>query len=330
MTILQRFSPPGNVPDSDPQAWSDDVQAIYAPSVKRFPQFYDPTETDTPGDAQVAPVVWPAFPGSLRGSAQERLKIGDENRGAQDEYCEWCIERGGPDDKITRITFTTEVPEFYRHLFETDRAGLLDLYRELIGPQVKAKDLEENGAYLERNKWNDSTEGRPAHLIQTSNHLPAAVQLAAEATILRKRKGKPVTGKQELVECGGLGEPLRNSDPQIASAVNNAAASGAEITLQDPVGLYLDGLITGGMATPDGADPSEFWKIERGDAGHAVRAAYEVPKDDGRGYVVGDITIEGRPIERGGQLAFRVRVRLDALVKPGDHHPVRKPCGASD
>lgn len=219
------------------------------------------------------------------------------------------------------------MPEYFDHLFATDRDGLLALYQDLIGPQVEAGDLERNGAYLRANQWNNSTEGRPAHLNQFSNNLGAAIQLAAEATILRERNGKPVTGRQELVECGALGEPLRNSDPQIASAVNNAAASGAEITLDDPVGLYIDGLITGGLETPnDDEDPARFWRIERGDTQHALRACYEVPEAEGRNYVAGDITIDGQPINFGGQLAVRVRVRLDAVIKPGTHEPSRKPC----
>jgi hypothetical protein len=327
VAILPRFSTPGNVGDIHPEAWGDLVGETFAAFVgDEFPQFYDPTSTDTPDDAEVAAVVWPAFPGSLRGSAKERLEIADQHRGAQDEYCEWGIERKNDNGKIIRITFTTEVPEYFEHLFATDRDGLLALYRALIGPQVEAGDLEQDGAYLRANQWNSSTERRPAHLMQSSNTLGAAIQLAAAATILRERNGKPVTGRQELVECGALGEPLRNSDPQIASAVNNAAASGAEITLNDPIGLYIDGLITGGMETPDGEDPAAFWRIERGDPQHTLRASYEVSDAEARGYVVGDITIDGRPIEFGGQLAVQVRVKLNAVIKPGAHQPSRQPC----
>ena len=324
MAILPRFSTPGNVADSAPDAWSDTVRGVFAGFVAQFPQFYDPTSTDTPDDARVASIVWPAFPGSLRGSAQERLEIADGKRGAQDEYCEWGVERNDAGD-ITRITFTSEVPEYFEHLFATDPDGLLALYRELIGPTVEAGELEQDGAYLRANRWNRTPKGRPAHLMQFSNNLVAAVQLASEATILRVRPdGTRVTQNQELVECGALGEPLRNSDPQIAAAVNDAAAGGAEITLGDPPGPYIDGLITGGMETPDDADPSDFWKVERGDAGHALRASFEVP--DGRDYVVGGIKIDGQPITYGGQLAQRVRVRLDAVVKPANHQPAPQPC----
>jgi hypothetical protein len=324
MAILPAFSTPGRIADAHPEIWSGTVGGLVARYAARFPQFYDPTATDTPDDAEVATVVWSAFPGSLRGAPRETLEIADGFRGAQDEYCEWGVERNG-EGKITRVTFTTEVPEYWAHLFETELETVRELYRELVGVEVDPDRLvKPDGAYLADNEWNRSTTGRPAHLMQPSNNLGAAVDLAANATVLRERDGVPVTGNQELVECGGLGEPLRNSDPSIAAAINNAAATGAEITLNDPPGLYIDGLMTGGMATPDGEDPGAFWTVERGEPTHVVRAVYEVP--EGRGYVVGDIRIGGEPIEFGGQLAVRVPIRIEAVVKPESHSPSRRPC----
>lgn len=323
MSVLPSFSTPGHVSDAAPEAWHARVASEFGLHTGTFPQFYDPTSDDTPDNAQVAKLVWSAFPASLEGSAQERLQKADGSRRHQDEYCEWAVER--EDDKVTRVTFTTEVPEYWQHLFETDQDALLALYRELVDAGVEPTDLVRAGKYVGANDFNDSTTGRPAHLIQNSNSLHAAVVLAAEATILRMdANGVPVTERAQLVECGGLGNPFRNSDPQIAEAVNNAAAAGAEITLNDPVGLYIDGLTTGGMQTPDGTNPADFWTIERGDPEHVLRAAYEVPED--RDYVVGDVTINGDRIEFGGQLAQRVRVRLEAVVKPAAHRPARQRC----
>jgi len=322
--LLPRFSAPGGVSDPAPDDWSARLAGVFGEFAAAFPQFYDPVSDDTPDDAKVASIVWSAFPASLEGSDEERLKSADGSRGVQDEYCEWTIEKNDV-GKITRVTFTTEVPEYWEHLFENDRDELVELYQQLVDPEIDPAGLEQDGAYLPANQWNSSTQGRPAHLIQGSNSLGAAVKLAAEATILRMEdNGDPISDRMRLVECGGLGSPLRNSDPQIASAVNSAAASGAEITLSDPAGLYIDGLTTGGMATPDGANPADYWTIERGDPQHVVRAAYEVPED--RGYVVGDITIGGQPIDFGGQLAQRVRISLEATVKPGSHEPERQRC----
>ncbi len=137
--------------------------------------------------------------------------------------------------------------------------------------------------------------------------------------------GDPVINQQELVECAGLGDPLRNSDPQIASAVNVAAGEGDEIAFSDPPGLHLGRPRTAGLVTPDGADAARFWKIERGDAQHTLRARFEVPAK--RGYVVGDIKSRGKLIEFGGQIAERVPVWITVRVKPGDHKPKPKRCG---
>jgi hypothetical protein len=87
-----------------------------------------------------------------------------------------------------------------------------------------------------------------------------------------------IIGQQQLTGCAGLGEPLRSSDPQIANAVNVAARQGDEIALADPMGLYLGKPVTAGMVAPDGADAGRFWKIERGDAEHTLRARFEVPR----------------------------------------------------
>jgi hypothetical protein len=329
MATLPQFSPPGTLAElneANSAAWSTQVEEIVKDYAARFPQFYDPTATDTPGTAQTAAVVWSAFPADVRNevtSEEARWTLADSGREHQDEYCEWAVERDNA-GKVTRVTFTSEVPEYWEHLAAHDPNRLLALYHELVSAEVAIEDLIKDGRYVRDNRWNDSTNRRPAHLMQQNNTLGAAIDLAANATVLRERDGKPVTNQQALVKCGALGNPFRNSDPQIAAAVNNAASTGADITLADPLGLYLHGILTAGMVTPDGADPAEFWVIERGDPTHALRARFEVP--DGRGYTVGDITIGERPVQFGAQLADRVQVRLSAVVKPGTHQPDRKPC----
>jgi len=330
VTTLARFSTPGRLPEPTEEsadAWSAVVAKIFAPYLEDLPQFFDPTVEDTPEDATVAPVAWSAFPATVRNrstSEEQRWAEADSDRSLQDEYCEWSVARNA-EGKLTRVTFTTEVPEFWEHVAEDDSDKLLSVYRELVNPEVALDDLfDDSGRYFRTNRWNATTDGGVAHLIQDSNTLGAAVDLSARATVLRERDGRPVVNQQELVSCGGLGNPFRNSDPQIAAAINNVAASGAEITLQDPLGLYIDGFLTGGMATPDGEDPALYWTVERGDPDHVLRARYEVPEE--RGYVVGDITAAGRPLRFGGQLADRVEVRVTALAKAASHRPDRQPC----
>lgn len=327
MAKLERFSTPARVKDRDPAAWSERVAEIFGIYVgSRFPQFYDPTRRNTPASAQEPMISWVAFPAVLRAeepSQLRRWKLADDDRGRQDEYCEWSVERRK--GKITRIVFTTELPEYWEHLFRSDPNRLVALYRRFVDPRVKLADLRgPGGGYRRENKWNTSQPGRLAHMIQGSNNLGAAVDLVAKATIARVRNGQPVVDQQDLVRCGRLGEPLRHSDPQIAAAVNEAARSGAEITLADPIGLYLGRPLTAGMVTPDGADAAKFWKVERGAAPHVLRARFEVPPK--RGYAVGDIEIGGRPIEFGGQVADRVQVWVSAWIKKASHKPTPKPC----
>jgi hypothetical protein len=331
MAILSRFDTPGRLDELSEDhrlAWSRKVAGMIDQFTGQFPQFYNPKVEDTPAGLTPAPIAWPAFPARVlreEGPSAARWDRADSSRDEQDEYCEWSVARG-EDGKITRITFTTEVPEYWEHVAQNDPDLLLRLYHQFVDPRVDLDDLFDGGKYVRRNPWNTSTEGRLAHFVQQSNTLEAAIRLVAEATILRAREdGTPVTDRQELVVCARLGDPFRNSDPQIAEIVNDAATLGNEITLLDPVGLYLDGLLAAGMETPDGADAADFWRIERGGPGHAVRASFAVPED--RGYVVGDIKVDGRPITRGGQVAANVRVLIAAVVKPGDHQPVRRRCG---
>lgn len=329
MPKLARFSTPAKQKDLHPEAWSDRVGGLFANYVDgHLPQFYDPRKTNTPPGAPEPMVSWVAFPARLRAQVhtEERWKIADGNRAQQDEYCEWTVARNAA-RKITRITFTSEVPEYYEHLLATDPHRLVTLYRELVDPHVKLSDLRgPNGRYKRENKWNTSKPGRLAHLIQSNNNLAAAIDLVANATVLRESNGEPVVNQQALVKCGLLGNELRNSDPQIAQAVNNAARTGAEITLADPPGLHLGRPLTAGMVTPDGADAARFWKIERGNKEHTLRARFEVPPE--KKYVVGDIKIEGRPIQFGAQVADRVQVWVKAVVKPAKHAEKPKPCRA--
>jgi hypothetical protein len=331
MAVLAQFETPAKLRDVAATAtrkqWSDDRVDDFRPFVKQFAQLYDPTRVDTPADADVVPVTWAASPNKLRQTHPnpvDRWRLADSDRLQQDEYCEWSVEKAG--GKITRATFTTEVPEYFEFLAEHAPDGLLALYQQFVSPRVVLKDLVVNGAYQRVNRWNDRqpSRARLMHLSQPNNTLGAALDLAAQATIQRERNGVPVTTKEALAGCSGLGNQFRNSDPQIAAIINGAASTGASITLHDPLGLYIDRLVPTGMKTPDGADAASFWKIERGTPQHALRASFAVPEQ--RGYTVSDIRIANRPITFGAQIADRVRVRLAAVVKPGNARPKRRPC----
>lgn len=328
MPLIDRFDPPGNLEDlSDDgrQAWHDTVRAVFGQFIERFPQFIDPTQTDVPAEARTHRVSWGAFPATQRsGTDEQRWSRVDEDRGLQDEYCEWSVLRDEAGN-VRSVTFTSETPEYFAHLLDVDEDVALTLYETFAGERpTREQLLNAEGEYSATNLLNARVDGPIAHLSQRSNTLGAAVQLAAEATVLRERGGAPVLDQQDLVRCGNLGEPLRNSDPQIAAAVNRLAAEGHEITLAAPPGLYITGLLTNGMTTPDGANPRDFWTVGRGDDDHILRGHFEVPEE--RDYSVSDIRIAGRPVRFGSQLAERVGVGLLVVSYPAGHQPQRHAC----
>lgn len=331
MSVLSAFAPPGNLTElseSARQSWSELLAIEFEGFAAELPQFYNPLVAETPTDHSVATVSWNAFPATLlqaATSSEGRWAAADASRDAQDEYCEWSVSRDD-DGNVVAITFTTETPEYFEHLAIAEPQLFLDRYSSLVGREVALEELQDvDGHYNPQNPLNMSTQGPIVHLGQETNTLRAAIRLAAEATVLRMApNGTPVVNQQELVKCGGLGEPARNSDPQIASRVNNLVAQGFEITLADPPGLYISELITGDIETPDGTDPREFWHVERGTTDFVLRARFQVP--DGLDYKVSAVKLEGRPIRFGAQIADRVRVKLTAIAKPASFDITRQPC----
>lgn len=267
-----------------------------------------------------------------------------------DEYCEFRVERDQHTNKIIRVTFTSEPPEYWmamhgdaltdlnndypgKYPFTGDRKYLLDLYHQYVSPHVKAEDLVFTHDYYDKgnlkpvflkgnynpyNKWN-STNGI-MHLSQPNNFLAAEIQLGADATILRHKNGKPVVQADALVCCSGYGGTSRSSDPTIGASINDLARLGFWITIQNPVGLYMNDLNTQGFTKPNGEsiDPKEYFHVLRGDVskGMIERAVFEVPASEG--FTVGDLKIAGIPIEWGGQIAEHMNIKIvGKAVGPG-------------
>jgi len=346
---LASFPPPANLTDLNAipggfdswSQWEEDTFAAILDMVVQevgsgyTVQFYDPTKADAGKDVQDAPIRWNGFPklieskhpnDFLAACAEADQLVTDPNYGTyrpQDEYLEWKVDKsaGG---KITRIVFTCEGPEYWRTLADgygastkdpsaqtARHAVLLSLYRQYVDPNVALVDLLKNdGTYDLLNKWN-TTDGC-MHLSQPNNYLEAEIDIAAEASILREKNSKIITDQDQLIKCALYGEPGRNSDPLIGGSVNTLARQGAMITLQPPIGLYIDSFNPIGWTVPGGADPATFWTIERGDAQHAVRAVFEVPAS--AGFTVGDIEIGGDNIQYGGQVAKYITMRLTGVA----------------
>jgi hypothetical protein len=323
---LSRFDPPGGLTELDQtglQQWSDYISRTVDDAIAGRPdhtndspraQFYNLTKTDTAADANFQEVSWIAFPRQVKVhsvSDHQRWQRADSSRDVQDEYCEWSVRCA--DGKITQVTFTCEGPEYWELLAATRPEVVLALYQQYVNPAVQRDDLfDASGSYICRNKWNSTTTDGAMHLIQGQNRLDAEIELAAAASIVRHIGGRDLTGEQELIECAQYGVPQRNSDPHIGGVVNSVARLKADLALSNPVGLYFRDLSTAGWATPDGSDPKAYWTYVRGVDGRRIRAVYEVPLE--KGFVVGDITINGQPIAFGAQIADFISIKLTAVA----------------
>ncbi len=329
------FGPPGQLDELDADAltdWSNLMSMHLDGFSKTHSRFFNPAAGDAPAKHQRHSVVWAASPARLAHdhTDPQRWAKADQSRDEQDEYCEWRVTRDD-DGKLTAVEFSTETPDYWAHIAEVNTPLLLDLYHEFVDPQVLEDDLFVPDAmfgrrYAPNNKWNDATSEGIAHLRQTNNNLRAAIDLVAQATVQRTKDGRRVNDRRELVSCGGLGDGRRNSDPQIAHVINDAVFAGSAVSLANPLGLYMEPLQTQSFATPDGADPAMFWTPLRGASGHVVRARFAVP--GGLGYVLGDLRVDGRPLQFGTQVADKLPIRVDALLAPSTKEMQVVPCVA--
>jgi hypothetical protein len=354
--------------------------------------YYNPLTTDAAAGEVSKPIAWTGFPNRIlllfpnatfleqMGFAEGKHEDGTFRpppdvqgkaynpagpRGWQDEYCEWIATRDA-NDRIIRVDFTCENPEYWFSLWRINPNRVLELYRQLVSPAVKLEDLflsDGNGspvidratgfsAYNPVNRWNTQpSKGAVtgvAHLISPPNTLSAEIFLAAAATLLREKDGQPVNDPGQLIQCSQYGTPGRNSDPHIGSEVNNViAAGGLRASLQDPVGLYIQTPDFSGYSLPADAklpadaDVSECWQILRGHGRRAgdnmdfiLHARFEIPqrwKDAGSPITVSDIQINGNNIKYGAQVTQTFQIALRGLALPTTLPPQKaEPCRADN
>lgn len=190
-------------------------------------------------------------------------------RGWLDEYCEFSVVRNAS-NKIVRIDFTCENPEYYQTLWRINPQTLADVYTaalnagapqnqwvkvavadlQLLDPTTAAPVIDpQTGkpAYNPLNKWNSGTiavrTGNPSgftggamHLTATPNTLQTELGLGAGASVQRSSGN---TDPQALICCGKYGQNYRNSDSHIGQTINLAVGAGYNISLADPPGLYI-------------------------------------------------------------------------------------------
>jgi hypothetical protein len=335
MALVTRFDTPGrlrDLPDSSPfyADWHTEVSDVIDSSasfallgLEGTPPgvFYNASVTDVEAPSSRV-MLWMGFPRDLLlGDARDRREAfsrGDTRgvsspagRTTQIEYLEWFTQRDER-GRITKVTFTTETPEYWMALFRSpggpDR--VLELYRELLGnPAISLAEITDAaGRYDPLNVWNTS-RGVIHYIVERQdgavNTLRGALNLVALSVT------RPiVSDNYQLIDSARTA-----ADPRITLDVRALARKGLQITTADPIGLCMGGWDDTGWSKPDGSPVGDYWQIVRpagASAPPALRLVYEVPASEG--FVVGDIRIGGRPIEFGGQVAEHLTVTFPAVA----------------
>ena len=311
MTLL-RFDTPGRLRDVVPGAafydeWHRTVERLIttSTSVSGSGRYVDPSRRGVEVVGRRL-YTWTGFPRPLLVEHRDNRRaawVAAEDRDVQIEYLEWHVERAG--DTITRVTFTTETPEYWRLLAATDRARVLELYRELVSPEVRSSDLFPDGrTYDPLNRWN-TTDGI-VHYVMRINSMRDLLGVSQESEPTRRA----LDGYDALPYKRTTG-----ADARLNLDIWALSRKGHDVSTDEVAGLYVAGWDDTGWERPDGTPVGDYWRVVRGEAGAALRVVYEVPASEG--FAVGDIRIGGRPIEFGGQLAEHVTVSAHGLVGRG-------------
>jgi hypothetical protein len=190
-------------------------------------------------------------------------------RGWMDEYNEFSVVRDS-NNKITRVDFTCENPEYWQTLWKISPTTVASVYETTLnwglGPgahtiSVSVEDLQlvdgsgnpvidpatGRPAFNPLNKWNSGTVsvrngdasdyGGAMQLTSTPNTLQTETNLAACGTVQRTSANSGDT--QALICCSQYGQEYRNSDPTIGAGTNQLVGQGNIVSLANPVGLYM-------------------------------------------------------------------------------------------
>lgn len=280
------------------------------------------------------------------------LKIFDPlgPRGWLDEYCEMGIKRNEA-NKIKRLHFTCENPEYYWTMWKIDPNKVLDIYQKTLGnTNIQLEDLyltdAQGNAVIDRttqlpaynpiNKWNSGTEmtttsGGAMHLTSPPNELSAEIVLAGGGAVLRSYNVEENADANTLICCSKYGRRFRHSDPHIGQNVYQAVQEGLEVTLLNPVGLYLQEPLYQYFElpanAPKGAKIQDCFKFVRGEVQNKedqlpypnnmiLHMIMEVPESWDQSITLEDFKVFGQNIKYGSQVMETIKVQLAAAGKP--------------
>ena len=132
----------------------------------------------------------------------------------------------------------------------------------------------------------------------------------------RLRHRPPTRCPFRLICCARFGGVNRSSDPLIGAGVNGLARSGLAVTLDNPVGLYIQDVALGGLRDPAG-NPigATALRVVRASPDRSLILRAEVRPPAGATFTLDQCTFEGEPLTGGGQIARRITMVLFGLAK---------------
>lgn len=277
---------------------------------------------------------------------------GDRGRLWQDEYFEWRTVRDAS-GKLIRFEGTTEFLEYWLILAAHHPATTLSVIGRFAG-ETSAKWQDVYGTY---NPFSATAtpEGREAAFARmmvsingaipkspynngqkaiTFLSLPVSSMNAAVALFVSAARpfakadanGQPIpmTRKELLATARVSAIDCRNSDPAMVAVQNELALAGKAMAFNDPVGVYIRGLKSELLSTPDGKALSTDWILlqrgSRSDFGDGLersqRIVVEVP--NGAGFVLGDLIRQDteEPLQYGYQLAELIKLVIYMNTSP--------------
>ncbi len=298
---------------------------------------------------------WTGLPSRVVGCLRRAraLELLDAERRLQEEYLEWRTVRddGGA---ITRVELTTELRDYWQVLAAHEPARTVDLVGELSGRAVEPREVYGirspagvdpavrkeafAAAMLARpNPLNDGREGI-CFMAHRSNDLRALVAIVAAAAmpcVLRdpaSGRARCATAAEVIPLLGHAAVAGRASDPVLVERLGRLAFERRLVALDDPVGVYVQGVEHTRLRTPDGSPvPPEWFAASRGLSAAAAadgrprhqRLVLAVPA--GEGFAVSDLVDAAteRPIRHGAQIAelvqLRVLLRMSAAGRARSH-----------
>jgi hypothetical protein len=260
-----------------------------------------------------AGVEWAAFP---RSAVATNSDIDAKRFKFQDEYVEWAVEKVG--GRIQRVIFTTEFLAYYESLARVGPGELIAAVKavipsaqptvpELFGPGFDASKAAPNArvgrfrSFAQQNPWVNGQKGIIC-LAHGSSTLGALFRLVDVAAI-------PNTAVPASAICGqlvGNCVPGRNSDPNIAAAVQGLARNDQSLTLADPTGIEIASLV--GVWRQG----EQIIDINAGGA----NSVWTVTRGGKRGELTvhSDLLLDDAPITSGAQVAAALRVKSTVIT----------------